>query len=440
MSLFGLGDIQFTTIGKGSPLGALDESGYSSTALKYPLDIGATDKGHYMMIYIRKQKESQSPDIPSAVSSISGALAAVGHLGRSRIRAAGTSAISKFGRSVSNAIGKFFGNAIGQHIENADVRKFAHSQVNQIASSVGSAVTNRVQNVLGAATSMNRNLGTLFHASGGKLSSQTVQTSAVIALYMPDTLQFDFTQNYDTLSLTDYTSSPMLGKIGKILPMGIAGIALAEQIQTGGNVAAAADAAKAAISKLAGQFGGIGRAAAFIGTGGVVNPMLEVIYNAPQFRPFQFNFKFYPRTEREGVEIQKIIRLLQFHQAPELKANGSQTFLIPPSEFDIKFYYSGKENENIPKIGSCVLKSIQLNYAPTGWAAYEIPGKSAAIGGTGMPVAIEMTLMFQETIYLTKYTDGVAPARPAFYGENPESYNAVPPTSIETPSAGDIYR
>jgi hypothetical protein len=76
--------------------------------------------------------------------------------------------------------------------------------------------------------------------------------------------------------------------------------------------------------------------------------------------------------------------------------------LIPPSEFDIKFYYSGKENDNIPKIGSCVLKDIQVNYAPQGWSAYEVPGQSATLGGTGMPVGIEMTLSFQEITYITK--------------------------------------
>jgi len=415
MALFGLGDIKFTKDGKGGPLAPLEKSEFSTTTLKYPLDVGATDKAHYMMIYIRKQKASQSrddlesapavmatwgrkhsvPDPPTPLQSVGGRL---------------TNVLTKIGNAVQREFGK---------IENA---------IDKIG--------NNKPGTFGASFIMNRNVKTL-RMSGGKLSSQTVQTSAVIALYMPDTLQFDFTQNYDGLSLTDYTSSPLLGKIGKILPMGIAGVAIAEQLASRGNWAAAGDAVKAAISKLSGQFGGIGRATAFLTTGGVVNPMLEVVYTAPQFRPFQFNFKFYPRTEREGVEIQKIINLLQFHQAPELKVNGSQTFIIPPSEFDIKFYYSGKENPNIPPIGSCVLKSIQLNYAPTGWAAYEVPGKSAEIGGTGMPVAIEMTLMFQETIYLTKQTDGVAPA---FYGENPESYNAVPSTPIETPPGGDIHR
>jgi hypothetical protein len=77
--------------------------------------------------------------------------------------------------------------------------------------------------------------------------------------------------------------------------------------------------------------------------------------------------------------------------------------LIPPSEFDMKFFYRGKENPNIPPIGTCVLKSIQTNYAPRGFAAYEsFDNNSPEKGGTGMPVAITMTLSFSETTYLTK--------------------------------------
>jgi len=31
-----------------------------------------------------------------------------------------------------------------------------------------------------------------------------------------------------------------------------------------------------------------------------------------------------------------------------------------------------------------------------------VPGENTSIGGTGMPVAIQMSLQFQETTYLTK--------------------------------------
>ena len=61
------------------------------------------------------------------------------------------------------------------------------------------------------------------------------------------------------------------------------------------------------------------------------------------------------------------------------------------------------ENIYLPRYGDCVLKDIDINYAPNGFAAYEVPGQiNASKGGTGMPVAIQLSLQFMETEYLTK--------------------------------------
>jgi hypothetical protein len=134
----------------------------------------------------------------------------------------------------------------------------------------------------------------------------------------------------------------------------------------------------------------------------VQNPMMEMIYSNPEFRTFTFDFVFYPRSEGEALQVQKIIDRLRFHQAPELVTASGGFFLVPPSEFDISFYYNGKENPNIPKISTCVLKSIDTDYAPGGFAAYEVPGQTAQKGGTGMPIAIKMSLTFEETEMIYK--------------------------------------
>ena len=76
---------------------------------------------------------------------------------------------------------------------------------------------------------------------------------------------------------------------------------------------------------------------------------------------------------------------------------------MPPSEFDIKFYYNGKENPNIPKISTCVLNNINVDYAPSGFSAYEVPGDTTPnMGRTGMPVGIRLQLNFTETEIVTK--------------------------------------
>jgi hypothetical protein len=84
---------------------------------------------------------------------------------------------------------------------------------------------------------------------------------------------------------------------------------------------------------------------------------------------------FYPRSEKEALEVQRIIDRFRFHQAPELDKyeSGRQTgMLIPPSEFDIKFYYGGRQNPNIASYCDLACYSnVQVNFAPRGWSAYE---------------------------------------------------------------------
>jgi len=387
MSLFGFANIEFKKASKRGPLSSLYESEYENRTLKFPEDIGNADKGHYMLIYIQKQKTSSLKDSPEQ-GTFSGGVSSLLDPSLNRV-------------NVSNSIKQISGGALATKLKDSAaagidklnslsggaVDSFA-TGVKQLSINLGTN-TSTILDANGPATQniINRNLKNL-QLNGGKLK-QVKSTGDVIALYMPDTLQFDTQQLYDDLSLTS-----SLG--------GLAGIALAEQLAAGGDMGKAADAAKAAISRFATNTNDLLRAGAFLGLGSVVNPMLEVIYKSPTFRKFDFQFKFYPRNEREALEVQKIINLLQFHQAPELKNDGSSLLLIPPSQFDIKFYYSGKQNLNVPQIGNCVLKNIQVNYAPNGWSAYEVPGEETSVGGTGMPVGIEMTLSFQEVEYLTK--------------------------------------
>ena len=220
-------------------------------------------------------------------------------------------------------------------------------------------------------------------------------TKDAIALYMPDTLLYQHQQNYDNLSPGNSVSGQ--------LAAGVAKIAQGEKVLDSLKGAAAAIFSE----KAGGKFGATGALGAFAATGAVVNPIMEVIYQSPNFRTFQYDFLFYPRDEAEAIQVQKIINTLKFHQAPEFLEGYGVGLLVPPSEFEIKFYYSGKENENIPTVGTCVLENIQTDYAPNGWSAYEVPGQlTPELGGTGMPVAIRLSLQFKEITYLTKNLAG----------------------------------
>jgi hypothetical protein len=232
------------------------------------------------------------------------------------------------------------------------------------------------------------------------------RTSDTIALYMPDTLVFRHNQQY---------AEAELGKSRLSLALA-GGASIVDAIKNSPNdikgmLASLGRNASPFINAIAGQFlegkGVLAKTGFAAVTGTVLNPMLEMLFTSPEFRQFQFDFMLYARSEKEGQEIHRILDRLKYHQAPEFNTATNGFLMVPPSEFDIKFYYNGKENPNIPKISTCVLNSIDIDYAPNGFSAYEVPKENVpSRGGTGMPVAIRLTLNFKETEYLTKANYG----------------------------------
>jgi len=231
------------------------------------------------------------------------------------------------------------------------------------------------------------------------------RTTDTIALYMPDTVAFTHNQAYTDLSLTGGAAAVF--EAGQSIVDSIRdGKLTFNKSDLGSSINAIAKSLSPFIARgLIGSFLGpdVGRAILATTTGKVVNPLLDLLYTSPEFRNFRFDFMFYPREQNEALEVQKLINRLYFHQAPEVEDTGIGYFLVPPSEFDIKFYYNGKVNENIPQISTCVLTSIDVDYAPNGYATYEVPGiVKPQLGGTGMPVAIRLSLNFKETEIITK--------------------------------------
>lgn len=341
----------------GGPLGALSKSFYETGTFRYPIDLGASDKNHYMMIQILEQRNTQFSTGTSLQTNVGAKFGAD----------AGVAAITKplvdFVESAASAVQKLFS------FQQPSLSIEGYADVKAVVAD----------------------------ATKGSIRA-TTRIKNSIALYMPNTLNFDYAQGYSNASLLDST-------LGKSLAVaGAAGVSAVDEI-TKGNFSGAAKNASAFVAKfLSEKFagGGSGQILFTAATGTVQNPLMEVIYTAPEFRRFQFDFMFYPRSEREATEVQEIISTLRFHQAPEAQQSTNGFFLVPPSEFDIDFYYNGKINPNIPQIGICVLKSMQVNYAPNGFSAYEVAGQGAALGGTGMPVAIQLTLAFEETEIRTK--------------------------------------
>jgi hypothetical protein len=388
MAFFGLSDITISPEKNKGPLAPLFEpsEGDVTKTFRYPMDVGNYDKAHYMVIHIFKQKNSQFTGIlqdKGGAPSVTGGGASSGASGF-------TSALPNIKERFSGAINGRINSAFDS-LNNTVGGKLSFFKASKPAFSAtkAAAATNDSKLYIDKVNQIQKT----------SFINTTEKTTDSIALYMPDTLQFTYAQGYENLEMGKELA-------GQAFQVGKGAI---EKLKTGEETNVTG-ALKAAI--VAGAVKGLGEASGSTATakagtfallGGVVNPMLEMLYTSPDFRSFTFEFIFYPRDEREALEVQNILERLRFHQAPELDASSSGVLLIPPSEFELQFYYAGKPNPNLPPIARCVLTNISMDYAPNGWSSYEMPGEySPALGRTGMPSAIRVTMDFKETQFLTK--------------------------------------
>lgn len=357
-------------------------SRYNTRTLQFPLDIGAADKGHYLMFNINAQKKTQfstadSGVVPTVIQNI---------------------------KNLQNETGG------STNILNTRFNNFLGTSVSIIASS------NLVENSIGVLTTPFPNkvgvpnkVGEVFQdvkEGFGSLGNDIKKTNQseflrtikriqdTVVLYMPNKITYSNAQQYGEI--------PLGGSV-----VSLAGFSAAAQSDPTNLATFAAFLASEVLPVAKKELDAVATAV----TGVVKNPMLEVMYKGVQLRKFNFSFSLWPRSEKEALEVQKIIELLRFHQAPEIKNNTGGFFLIPPSEFDISFMYNGQINPNMERISTCVLTNIATDYTPKGFHTYESIGSidKAEVGETGMPVGINLTLSFLETQIITKdyYSNGI---------------------------------
>jgi hypothetical protein len=425
MAIFNLTDILFSQSGNPATQALEDESPldksfgkYSIT--RYPIELGSDpDRMHYVIFHINTQKNTQYAS--QTVSDPTRAYQNRAYLNSLRGNITPVGTINSGIRAAGNAVGAA-GNFFQQNYPNAS--RFVSNSAQTIGN-LGSRAGNALSSAAGAVGGFIRRDPTgaavLDAASAGvdagkqiftKIGDEAVKnlseenflrttqrTVDTIALYMPNALQYNLSQSWNSENLADIT--------------GGAGMALAglEQLgKEGGNanmtpfLGALAEKLGGGIMKTVGVDPGKTSKVLQAAFGYANNPQIEMIYERPTLRTFSFSFAFYPRSRSEAQQVQKIIRLFRFHSAPEIAKNFGGRFLIPPSNFDIMFCYNGKENPNVPKVSTCVLTSVGVQYS-TG-SNYEIPSGNSVedptLGGTGMPHQITLSLSFSEIEVITK--------------------------------------
>ena len=123
--------------------------------------------------------------------------------------------------------------------------------------------------------------------------------------------------------------------------------------------------------------------------GRVLNPNAEMLFQGPSIRDFAFSFLMIARSQKEGEEIRRIIRLLKVGMAPKFR---NTTFLKAPDIFTLEYKNGPGKKDVIPTAnlfnpGGLALTTMNVDYAPNGyWSAYR----------DSQPVAVKMDLNFTE--------------------------------------------
>ena len=373
------------------------EDGSKDGLMTYPLDLGTTDKAHFMMFSIFEQEVSKFKGDAGANRYGNKSIDSQGQVDIGTLQSQGLTA--GFGQAINDSV-KVGGTLVETAVTSGnkyvdglsqESKSFVENLKQGIASKTGGFYEEGIKPIT---DELKRTDVTNFNRKIRRIKE-------TVALYLPDTLVFDYNQGYSDVGM--YADKGGLGAVAASAVNQIAG--LNSQQKTADMIGRIAGKNLSPfISRALGSVGGAGKVVASTLLGGVENPMLELLYTQPEFRTFRFDYMLYPKSVSESQEVHRIINCFKFHSAPEIKPGSAGFFLVPPSIFNIEFYYNGELNPNLPTITDCVCTSVSVDYAPSGWSAYEVPNPSnrPEIGGNGSPFAIRLSLSFKETIILTK--------------------------------------
>lgn len=124
-------------------------------------------------------------------------------------------------------------------------------------------------------------------------------------------------------------------------------------------------------------------------TGAIFNPNLELLFQGPELRTFNFNFNLSPREGTEASQVKKIINF--FKRNMSVQRSDTALFLKAPNVFDIEYKFSGDKqiHPSLNKIKTCALVSCSVDYTPSNsYMTFD--------DGLGTPIQYTLSMTFQE--------------------------------------------
>lgn len=99
-------------------------------------------------------------------------------------------------------------------------------------------------------------------------------------------------------------------------------------------------------------------------SGAILNPNLELLFNGPTLRSFNFTFRLSPRNAPEAKEVKAIINF--FKKAMAVKKAETEVFLKAPNVFQIEYFSGSSLHKSLNKMKECALLGCDVDYTPDG--------------------------------------------------------------------------
>ena len=218
-----------------------------------------------------------------------------------------------------------------------------------------------------------------------------------IVMYMPEDISTGFRGNWGGKAIST-VGADLLRAAGAEGPL--------KKLKNAGNAVASAGgridqiAAAASIKKLVTSVGGDNLSNDDIFgsiSGAILNPNTELLFNSVDMRNFQLNFKLVPRNGTEATTCNNIVKTFKKCTLPKRdpgmvfgQTGPAETagFIGVPNLCRVTFMKGSSEHDVLPRFKMCAVTQVDVNYTPDGtYATYS----------DGQPVAMTLTLNFQET-------------------------------------------
>ena len=218
-----------------------------------------------------------------------------------------------------------------------------------------------------------------------------------IVLYMPEDISTGFRSNWTGKAFGNFATGALMsaGAEGGLSKLAASAKTVENNLKTFVPIAGAKALAKV-VKTIGGDTIDINDITGGM-SGAILNPNVELMYGGGDLRNFSLNFKLVPRDFSEKDIINQICNQFKKAMLPKmdpgnvLGANNDGTFagfIGVPDLCRVAFMHGGNEHEALPRFKMCAITQVDVNYTPDGtYATYY----------DGQPVAVQLTVSFQET-------------------------------------------